>query len=106
MSHSLVLLAEGVQVSTLQYEPTLDRWSLRYELAWTQSQDAFPLSPALPFTEPAAGYAPGAVKRFVENLLPEGRALDISATTYNIAKTNIFGLIHALGVDSGICRNG
>lgn len=100
MSHSLVLLAEGVQVSTLEYEPTLDRWSLRYELAWTQTQDAFPLSPALPFTEPAAGYAPGAVKRFVENLLPEGRALDISATTYNIAKTNIFGLIHALGIET------
>ena len=100
MNHSLVLHADGVPVSTILYEPTLDRWSLSYEPAWTRLQDAFPLSPALPFTEPATGYAPGAVKRFVENLLPEGRALDISATTYNLSKSNIFGLIHALGAET------
>jgi serine/threonine-protein kinase HipA len=95
-----VLLANGVQVSIILYEPTLDRWSLSYELAWTRLPDAFPLSPALPFTEPDTGYAPGAVKRFIENLLPEGRALDISATTYNLSKSNIFGLIYALGVET------
>ena len=100
MSHSLLLIADGVTVSTLEYDPTLDRWSLRYEPSWIQSQDAFPLSPALPLIEPATGYAPGAVKRFVENLLPEGRALDISATTYNLSKANIFGLIYALGVET------
>lgn len=100
MNHSLVLHADGVPVSTILYEPTLDRWSLSYEPAWTRLQDAFPLSPALPFTEPVTGYAPGAVKRFVENLLPEGRALDISATTYNLSKSNIFGLIHALGAET------
>ena len=100
MSHELHLLADGVQVSTLLYEPTLDHWSLSYAPSWTQMQDAFPLSPALPFREPSTGYARGAVKRFVENLLPEGRALDISATTYNLSKSNIFGLIHALGVET------
>jgi serine/threonine-protein kinase HipA len=68
--------------------------------AWCQSASAYPLSPSLPFAPPAGGYAPGAVKRFVENLLPEGRALDISASTYNVSKTNIFGLIHALGVET------
>jgi serine/threonine-protein kinase HipA len=40
------------------------------------------------------------VKRFVENLLPEGRALDITATTYRVSKTNIFALIHALGTET------
>ena len=100
MSHALILLADGVQVGTIKYEPALDHWSFSYAPAWTQLQDAFPLSPALPFREPATGYAPGAVKRFVENLLPEGRALDISATTYNLSKNNIFGLIHALGVET------
>jgi hypothetical protein len=63
VNHSLVLHADGVPVSTILYEPTLDRWSLNYEPAWTRLQDAFPLSPALPFTEPVTGYAPGAVMR-------------------------------------------
>ncbi len=58
-----------------------DRWSLDYDADWVATPAAFPLSPALPFHPPAEGYAAGAVKRFVENLLPEGRALDITATT-------------------------
>ncbi|CAN5915945.1 hypothetical protein BH11PSE8_BH11PSE8_22700 [soil metagenome] len=40
------------------------------------------------------------MKRFVENLLPEGRALDISATTYRVSKSNIYALIGALGTES------
>ena len=99
MSHSLGLYADGRLAGRLHYEPAQDRWTLIYEPAWVAWPNAFPLSPALPFESPS-GYAPGAVKRFVENLLPEGRALDISATTYNLSKTNIFGLIHALGVET------
>lgn len=99
MSHSLDLHANGRLVGTLYYAPAHDQWTLIYEPTWIRWPDAFPLSPALPFESPS-GYAPGAVKRFVENLLPEGRALDISATTYNLSKTNIFGLIHALGVET------
>lgn len=102
--HSLDLHANGRRVGTVHYEPTQDQWTLIYDSAWTQAPDAFPLSPSLPFEAPS-GYAPGAVKRFVENLLPEGRALDISATMYHLAKSNIFGLIHALGVEtSGALR--
>ena len=102
--HSLDLHANGRLVGTVHYEPAQDHWTLIYDSAWTQAPDAFSLSPALPFESPS-GYAPGAVKRFVENLLPEGRALDISATTYNLSKRNIFGLIHALGVEtSGALR--
>jgi serine/threonine-protein kinase HipA len=54
----------------------------------------------LPLESPADGYAVGAVKRFVENLLPEGRALDITATTYRVSKTNIFALINELGKET------
>jgi serine/threonine-protein kinase HipA len=77
-----------------------DRWSLDYEDNWVNTAEAFPLSPALPFEPPAGGYAAGAVKRFVENLLPEGRALDITATTYRVSKSNIFALINALGTET------
>jgi serine/threonine-protein kinase HipA len=40
------------------------------------------------------------VKRFIENLLPEGRALDITATTYRVSKSNIYALIRELGTET------
>jgi serine/threonine-protein kinase HipA len=98
--HELSLWAQGQKVATLGYTPTDDRWTLRYAPQWMALSDAFPLSPALPLTPAAQGYAHGAVKRFVENLLPEGQALDIAATTYRVSKSNIFGLIHALGAET------
>jgi serine/threonine-protein kinase HipA len=98
--HSLTLWADGREVATLGYEPKNDLWSLAYDHAWVSSPEAFPLSPALSLEPPAAGYAAGAVKRFVENLLPEGRALDITATTYRVSTSNIFALINALGTET------
>lgn len=99
-SHALTLWADGQQVATLGYEPLNDHWSLDYDRDWIDTPQAFPLSPALPLEPPATGYAAGAVKRFVENLLPEGRALDITATTYRVSKSNIFALINALGTET------
>ena len=99
-SHSLMLWADGRQVATLGYEPMNDRWSLDYDPDWIKAPQAFPLSPALPLEPPASGYVAGAVKRFVENLLPEGRALDIIATTYRVSRSNVFALINALGTET------
>lgn len=99
-SHSLTLWADSRKVATLGYEPKHDLWSLEYDYDWVNTPESFPLSPALSFEPPAAGYAVGAVKRFVENLLPEGRALDITATTYRVSKSNIFALINALGTET------
>jgi serine/threonine-protein kinase HipA len=98
--HALKLWADGQKVATLGYEARNDRWSLDYDADWVAMPEAFPLSPALPLEPPADGYAAGAVKRFVENLLPEGRALDITATTYRVSKSNIYALISALGTET------
>lgn len=98
--HALNLWADGQKVATLGYGALNDRWSLDYDANWVAAPGAFPLSPALPFQPPADGYAVGAVKRFVENLLPEGRALDIAATTYRVSKSNIYALISALGTET------
>jgi serine/threonine-protein kinase HipA len=98
--HALNLWADGQKVATLSHEALNDRWSLDYDADWVAAPGAFPLSPALPFQPSADGYAAGAVKRFVENLLPEGRALDITATTYRVSKSNIYALITALGTET------
>ncbi len=98
--HALKLWADGQKVATLSYEARNDRWSLDYEADWVAAPTAFPLSPALPFQPLAGDQAVGAVKRFVENLLPEGRALDMAATTFRVSKSNIYALIHALGAET------
>lgn len=98
--HALTLWADGQKVATLGYEALNDRWLLDYDADWVATPGAFPLSPALPLQPSADGHAAGAVKRFVENLLPEGRALDITATTYRVSKSNIYALISALGTET------
>jgi serine/threonine-protein kinase HipA len=40
------------------------------------------------------------VKRFVENLLPEGRALEVIASTCRVSRSNIYALISALGSET------
>ncbi len=97
--HELALWANDRRVATLGYAPLEDRWSLYYDPGWVGSPQAFALSPALPF-EAAEGYSTGAVKRFVENLLPEGRALDVAATAYRVSKSNLYALISALGTET------
>jgi serine/threonine-protein kinase HipA len=98
--HKLSLWADDQKVALLGYAPLDDRWTLDYTPEWVQWDGGFPLSPCLPFAPLENGYASGAVKRFVENLLPEGRALDISAAAYRVSKANIFGLINALGAET------
>lgn len=99
-SQTLDLWANRQKVARLGYEALNDRWSLDYDVTWVARPGAFPLSPALPLQPSANGHAAGAVKRFVENLLPEGRALDITATTYNVSKANIYALVSALGTET------
>jgi serine/threonine-protein kinase HipA len=44
--------------------------------------------------------ASSTIRRFVENLLPEGRALDIVSTTHQVSKNNVYGLIRELGQET------
>ena len=104
----LSLWADDQKEATLGYDAINDQWSLVYEATWIARPAAFPLSPALAFkpasasqgVSPGAGYASGAIKRFVDNLLPEGRALDITASTYRVSKSNLYALISALGTET------
>jgi serine/threonine-protein kinase HipA len=58
-------------------------------------KQAFSLSPHIALR----GEAPhaGTVQRFIANLLPEGRALDVASYMFQISKNNTFGLIRMLG---------
>ncbi len=100
MVHELHVWAGDHRLARVEHDARDDRWTLVYDPAWLVDPQAFPLSPALPL---ATGSSPGAsasLKRFIEHLLPEGRALDVAVAFNGLTATNVFGLIRALGVET------
>lgn len=100
MTHALQVWTDEAQVATIEHEGRDDRWSLSYVEPWVADARSYPLSPALPLARPAADYPSASIKRFIEHLLPEGRALDVAVAYNGLAKTNVFGLIWALGAET------
>jgi len=93
--HSLRVFDAASRVGVVEYESLEERFSFSYDPAWRAAETAYDISPHIPLSgEPAAS---STLRRFLENLLPEGRALDIVSTTHQVAKNNIFGLIRQLG---------
>ena len=100
MTHALQVWADQTQAATIEHEGRDDRWGMSYAEPWVATARSYPLSPALPLVRPAAGYASASIKRFIEHLLPEGRALDVAVAHNGLAKSNVFGLIWALGAET------
>lgn len=72
-----------------------DRYGLTYAPTWV-AEHGFPVSPHLTF----AGSKPESVRRFLANLLPEGKWLEELAVTTYISRANTFGLIAAIGTET------
>lgn len=100
MTHALQVWAEEAHVAAIEHEGRDDRWGLHYAPPWLADAQSYPLSPALPLVRPAADYASASIKRFIEHLLPEGRSLDVAIAYNGLARTNVFGLIWALGAET------
>lgn len=100
MTHALQVWANETRVATIEYDARDDRWALSYAPSWVSDAQSYPLSPALALEKSAADYASASIKRFIEHLLPEGRALDVAVTYNGLAKSNVFGLIWALGAET------
>ena len=86
------------RVGALEYESLEQRFSFSYAPEWLAAKNAYSISPHIPLKGPTA--TSNTVRRFVENLLPEGRALDIVSTTYQVSRNNICGLIRELGQET------
>jgi serine/threonine-protein kinase HipA len=100
MTHALQVWADEGHVAVIEHEGRDDRWGLGYTPPWMANGQSYPLSPALPLVRPAADYASASIKRFIEHLLPEGRALDVAIAYNGLARSNVFGLIWALGAET------
>jgi serine/threonine-protein kinase HipA len=94
-SHTLTVHDGGARVGTLAYESLDERFSFEYDASWCARPHAYCISPHIPmFADPPPS---GTLRRFLDNLLPEGRALDVVVTTHKISKNNLYGLIRELG---------
>lgn len=98
MTDSLRVVSQQATVGRLTYEPRhglAGHYAFAYDPGWLRRDGRFPLSPHLPLRgEPSD---PDTVARFLANLLPEGRALEVAAAHHHIAKSNTFALIRLLG---------
>ena len=95
MSESLLVCLNRAPLGQLGFDGATDQYSLAYDQSWLDS-GGYSISPHLPpETVPSE-----ALKRFLANLLPEGRWLDELSLTQQISKANIFGLINAIGTET------
>ena len=92
--YTLHLFVGHTQVAELVQHPLEGSFQLNYTEAWRRSEHGFALAPALPLEGECD---PGAIRRFLENLLPEGDALDDLSRAEAISKNNVFALIRHLG---------
>jgi serine/threonine-protein kinase HipA len=101
----LEVFADERLMAHIGHDAMADVWSLAYLHDWLEDPQAFPLSPSLPLAPPEQGYDSRSIKRFIEHLLPEGHALDVAITANGLARSNVFGLIRALGQETaGVLR--
>jgi serine/threonine-protein kinase HipA len=100
---TLNVWAGEILVGALGHDPQTNRFSFGYAAEWRQAEGRFPLSPLLPL-QPPAGETPeqhsAQVRQFFENLLPEGEALDHAAQTAGTTRSNLVGLLIAIGKET------
>jgi len=96
--HGLNVFDGAARVGNLSYESLDETFSFAYDPHWFDLAEPYSISPHIPMVgQPAPS---STVRRFLENLLPEGRALDIVSTTHQVSKNNIYGLIRELGQET------
>lgn len=102
-------------VGWLSHDGATNRFSFDYTPAWRAGQRSFAITPQIPLerdAEQTPEWHSTAVRQFFENLLPEGEALDHAAQANGISKSNLVGLMVALGKETAgalriaIARNG
>ena len=85
---------QGQTVGKLSIDEN-ENYHFEYHQNWVDN--GFAISPHLPFNKELSSIA---IKRFLENLIPEGEGLDDIATFAHISKNNTFAIMHTIGYDT------
>jgi len=72
-----------------------ENYYFEYDKIWVEK--GFAISPHLPFN---GTYSSSTIKRFLENLIPEGEGLEDIASFARISKNNTFAIMHSIGYDT------
>ncbi len=86
------------RIGRVEFEPENERFSFEYDPSWATCPDSYALSPPLSLAGPPVSSA--VVRRYLENLLPEGRALDAVLETYRLTRSNLYGLVRQIGQET------
>jgi serine/threonine-protein kinase HipA len=95
MTQRLSVFLNREPLGTIILHGMEDRYELEYAAAWLAGQ-GYAVSPHLKPGECQSEQ----VKRFLSNLLPEGKWLDELSTDNQISKSNIFGLVALIGAET------
>ena len=72
-----------------------ENYYFEYDKVWIEN--GFAISPHLPFN---GTYSSSTIKRFLENLIPEGEGLEDIAYFTRISRNNTFAIMHSIGYDT------
>lgn len=95
MPQTLSVLLNRTPVGTLTFNGREDHYGFEYHRSWLEKKK-YCISPhVLPQENDS-----GKIKRFLSNLLPEGKWLEELSVNNQVSKSNIFGLIALLGTET------
>ena len=95
MTEQLAVYMDQNRLGSITLDGHNDKYDLVYDPEW-EEKSGFAISPHL---KPGVCKSES-VKRFLANLLPEGKWLEELSVDRQISKNNIFGLIAAIGVET------
>ena len=98
--NELPVKLNDLPIGTLSIKGKDEVYKFEYTDRWKQI--GYEISPHLAFDKTISS---GIIKRFLENLLPEGKGLDDLTSFTHISKNNIFGLIQAMGFETSGALN-
>lgn len=95
MEKILYVFCNDIPAAKIKYDNNDDSFTLEYIADWVNN--GFELSPHLAFNKEIPS---SSIKKFLANLLPEGRGLDELSLYFQVSKSNIFGMITKLASET------
>ena len=83
------------EVASIWVDKIEETYKFEYSQEW--KEQGFEISPHIKLQEPSKS---GIVRRFLENLIPEGKGLEDITQFAHISKNNTFAIIKAIGYDT------
>jgi len=87
---NLLAMTDDELVAGIGYEPVEERFSLQYSRQWRENLRSFPISPHIPLHH--EGVRSRVIREHIDNLLPEGLAVNEALLRHKVSRNNIFAL--------------